>query len=158
MFNQVAPDKMDDAAFEHLTALAELKPYDGAVPDIATHLKSTVPEVVGLNVDPDGVSILLDKISCNLAIHTLLTEAEGISVLEEKSGVGFKLMNFAFQMILLYFKLMNFAIKMMVLMQTASAHPTEGPEDRCVCIINMISYCKCRFNASKNDCIMINRG
>jgi len=31
------------------------------------------------------VSVLLDKISCNLMIHTLLSEAEGITVLEEKS-------------------------------------------------------------------------
>jgi Xaa-Pro aminopeptidase len=83
----VEPDKMDDAAFTHLTALAELRPYDGAVPDLAGLLGEKAAQGGDANDEEACVRVLLDKISCNLAIHTLLSQAEGVDVIEEKSVV-----------------------------------------------------------------------
>ena len=64
----VSPDKMDDAALAHLSELAELRPYDGAVPDIAECVKGAVGAA-----GEGGIKVLLDRVSCNLAIHTLLS-------------------------------------------------------------------------------------
>ena len=59
---------MDDVALAHLSELAELRPYDGAVPDIAECVKGAVGAA-----GEGGIKVLLDRVSCNLAIHTLLS-------------------------------------------------------------------------------------
>lgn len=74
----VDPQKLDDAVLSHLSGLAELNPYTGAVPEIAQLLTT-------MGAEDEPITVLLDKVSCNLAVHTLLTEAKGIEVLEEKS-------------------------------------------------------------------------